>query len=243
VIPRFFVPGADTTGSTIALPDDEAAHLLRVLRLRAGDTVRIFDGRGREWQGTVERTTRAHAAVRLVESLTPAPEAGVRVVLAVAVLKGDKTDEVIRDAVMLGVTAVRPLVTERTEVKESVLTRGRRRDRWQQIAIASAKQCGRAVVPAIEPPLSLEQALASPPAGMRVALAEPGAAGRTHALKDVDRPDAAEIFVGPEGGWSEREVAALAATSLLLTLGLHTLRADAAPIVALTALRVAWGDL
>jgi 16S rRNA (uracil1498-N3)-methyltransferase len=150
---------------------------------------------------------------------------------------------VIRDAVMLGVAAIRPLVTERTEVKESVLARGRRRDRWHQIAIASSKQCGRAVVPPIEPPTSLEQALARPPTGLRVALVEPGANGsQTQALDDVARPAAAEIFVGPEGGWTEREIQALAATGVLMTLGRLTLRADAVATIALTALRVAWKD-
>lgn len=237
------MPGADTTGSTIDLPDDEAAHLVRVLRLGPGDAVRIFDGRGREWRSTVERTTRTHASVRLDEPMVPAPEAGVHVVLGVAVLKGDKTDDVIRDAVMLGVAAVRPLVTARTEVKESVIARGRRRERWQQIAVASAKQCGRAVVPAIEPPVSLEQVLAQPPTTLRVALVEPGANGdRLRDLADLARPDAAEIFVGPEGGWTEREIHALAATGLLMTLGRLTLRADAVATIALTALRVAWKD-
>lgn len=237
------MPDADTTGSTIELPDDEAAHLVRVLRLGTGDAVRIFDGRGREWQATVEHATRTRASARLVEPIAPAPEAGVRVVLGIAVLKGDKSDDVIRDAVMLGVAAIRPLVTERTEVKESVLARGRRRDRWHQIAIASSKQCGRAVVPPIEPPTSLEQALARPPTGLRVALVEPGANGsQTQALDDVARPAAAEIFVGPEGGWAEREIQALAATGVLITLGRLTLRADAVATIALTALRVAWKD-
>jgi 16S rRNA (uracil1498-N3)-methyltransferase len=175
--------------------------------------------------------------------MAPAPEAGVRVVLGVAVLKGDKTDDVIRDAVMLGVGAVRPLLTDRTEVKASVIGRGRRRERWQQIAIASAKQCGRALVPPVHALSSLEQALAQPPTGLRVALVEPGANGRQmQALENVARPAAAEIFVGPEGGWTEREVQALAATSMLMTLGPLTLRADAVATIALTALRVAWKD-
>jgi 16S rRNA (uracil1498-N3)-methyltransferase len=243
VIPRFFVPHAETTGSTIELPADEALHLVRVLRSRAGDAVRVFDGRGGEWLAVVERTTKTHAWVRLVEPASPALEPGIHLTLAVAILKGDKTDDVIRDAVMLGVAAVQPLLTERTEVPGPIVTRGRRRERWQQIAIASAKQCGRAVVPEVRPPVALEAALAASVSGMRIALVEPAAAGAGLAtVRDRPRPEQAEVVIGPEGGWSPREIAALAGTSMLLTLGRQTLRADAAPIVALAALRAAWDD-
>jgi 16S rRNA (uracil1498-N3)-methyltransferase len=242
VIPRFFVPDATTTGSTIALPDDEARHLVRVLRLDHGAAVRVFDGRGSEWLAVVERTTKTQTSVRLVEPVASAAEPGIHLTLAVAILKGDKTDDVVRDAVMLGVAAVQPLVTERTEVKESVIARGRRRERWQQIAIASAKQCGRAVVPPIEPPVSLAQLLAEGAAGRRVALVEPRAAGVVKRLREVPRDERVELLVGPEGGWADRELQRLAAASTLLTIGHHTLRADAVPTIAITALRVAWND-
>jgi 16S rRNA (uracil1498-N3)-methyltransferase len=243
VIPRFFVPAADTIGSTIDLPDDEAAHLARVLRLKAGADVLVFDGRGREWQAIVDRVTKSTAAVRLVTAISSAPEPGVAIALAMAVLKADKTDEVIRDAVMLGVASVQPLLTDRSEVRASPATSGRRQERWQRIAVSSAKQCGRAVVPPIHPATTIDDVLATAVVGLRLALVEPrSATASVRTLRDVPRPARVQLIVGPEGGWSDREIQALGAASMLVTLGAQTLRADAVPVVAMTALRVAWDD-
>ncbi len=116
------MPAADTIGSTIDLPEDEAAHLARVLRLTTGAEVLVFDGRGREWQAIVDRVTKSSAAVRLVTAISAAPEPAVAIALAMAVLKGDKTDEAIRDAVMLGAASVQPLLTDRSEVRASAVT-------------------------------------------------------------------------------------------------------------------------
>ena len=113
---RFFVPAAEATGSIVAVPPDEAAHLTRVLRLKAGDAVRVFDGRGHEWQAEVSVIEKGAASVRLGAPVEPAREAAVDVALAAAILKGDKMDDVVRDAVMLGVTSILPLITARTEL-------------------------------------------------------------------------------------------------------------------------------
>ena len=238
------MPAADTIGSTIDLPEDEAVHLARVLRLNTGADVLVFDGRGREWQAIVASVTKSRATVRLVTAISAAPEPAVAIALAVAVLKGDKTDEAVRDAVMLGAASVQPLLTDRSEVRASALTNGRRLDRWQRIAVSSAKQCGRAVVPQIHPAASLDDVLASPGPGLRLALVEPRSATvSVVTLREVSRPAHVQVFIGPEGGWSDREMLALGATARLLTLGSQTLRAEAVPLVALTALRVAWSDL
>ena len=89
--------------------------MTRVLRLRAGDAVQVFDGRGREWQGTVADVGRGRASIRLGDSLRPTPEAGIAVTLMTAVLKADHMDEVVRDAVMLGVAAIVPLSREEAD--------------------------------------------------------------------------------------------------------------------------------
>jgi 16S rRNA (uracil1498-N3)-methyltransferase len=245
VLPRFFVPEADTIGSTVALPDDEAAHLIHVLRLKPGDPVRVFDGRGREWSARVGDITKAHARVQLEASLTPIAEPRVAVTLAVAVLKGDKMDDVVRDAVMLGVYRVVTLLSERTEIAPRLIQRGQRVERWRRIAVASAKQCGRSVIPEVDSPVSLVKAIAELPAVPRIMLVEPGADnGASRRLRDLPRALEAILFIGPEGGWTPREVeAAGAAGAHLATLGLLTLRADAAPLVAVTALRTMWEDL
>jgi 16S rRNA (uracil1498-N3)-methyltransferase len=245
VLPRFFVPQAETTGSVVALPDDEAAHLIHVLRLKPGDAVRVFDGRGREWSARVGEIGKAHARVQLDASLTPIAEPQVVVTLAVAVLKGDKMDDVVRDAVMLGVRRVVTLLSERTEIAPRLIQRGQRVERWRRIAVASAKQCGRSVIPGVDAPISVQEALAESSAAPRIMLVEPGANEvASRRLRDLPRSQEAVLFIGPEGGWSSREVELAGAAGVhFATLGLLTLRADAAPLVAVTALRTTWDDL
>jgi 16S rRNA (uracil1498-N3)-methyltransferase len=244
VVPRVHAPAADRTGAVVTLPDDEAAHLTRVLRLKAGSEVRVFDGQGHEWHAVVRTAGRRVVTVELGEPASVVPEPRVRVTLGLAVLKGDRMDAVIRDAVMLGAWAVQPLITMRTEPDPRALERGRRLARWRRIAVASAKQCGRAVVPALRDPITLTGLLGQPASGMRVMLAEPAApVPGVRPLGRLPRADAAEVLVGPEGGWTAAELQRAAdAGAALVTLGRHTLRADAVPLIALTALRIAWDD-
>jgi 16S rRNA (uracil1498-N3)-methyltransferase len=225
----------------IELPEDEAVHLVRVLRLSAGDRIRVFNGRGDEWLATVDEARKRCVSARLDQPSRPAPEARVPITLAVAVLKGDKMDGVVRDAVMLGVIAVVPVVTARTEISRAAIERSERISRWQRIAVSSAKQCGRAVVPDVHAVTQLDDVLRErPPCVM---LVEPSASGVAHSLRHLPAMDRVTLLTGPEGGWTPDEVAAAGASQArLLTLGPRTLRADAVPIVALTALRVHWED-
>jgi len=134
----------------------------------------------------------------------PAAESRVGLTLAQAVLKADKMDDVIRDAVMLGVSAIQPIVTKRTETTVAALMKSARVDRWRRVALASAKQSGRAVLPEIRMPLTLETMLDEPVAALRLMLVEPSApadAERVSVIQQVPTPNDATLFVGPEGGW------------------------------------------
>src|SRR5512137_1352034 len=144
---RFYAPGLSGGSPMVDLPREEAEHLSRVLRLQVGDPVRVFDGRGREFSGKVDRVARTAATVILESEVTPVPEPSVRLTLIQAVPKGDAMDRIVRDATMLGVVAILPLVSARAEVSLRRLEASGRVDRWQRIAVASVKQCGRAVVP------------------------------------------------------------------------------------------------
>ena len=246
---RFFAPTLDAGDETVALPRDEAEHLTRVLRLGVGDDVTVFDGRGHEWQARVVSVVRRDVRVQLVSRVDPAAEAGVALTLAQAVLKGEKMDDIVRDAVMLGVAAVQPLVTSRAETTVAALSRGARLDRWRRVALASVKQSRRAVLPEVRRPLTLESFLQDPQAALTLMLVEPGAAGADAAepltaLQGASTPQDATVFVGPEGGWTESElVQARHAGARLVTLGRRTLRADATPIAAISVLQYIWGDL
>jgi 16S rRNA (uracil1498-N3)-methyltransferase len=186
--------------------------------------------------------------VQLQRQRDAAPEARVAITLAQAVLKADKMDDVVRDAVMIGVTAVQPLITARTEVSRAARERGARRDRWQRIAISSAKQCGRAVVPHILEVQTFDAALQSI-SGLRLPgpalmLVEPRAAGQPASIGDLDMtpPREATILVGPEGGWTDEEVASAATSCRTVTLGARTLRADAVAVIAVAALFTRWRE-
>ena len=239
--PRFHVPDARAAGHIIELPEEEAAHLTRVLRLGPGDRIRVFDGHGREWNATIAEAGKRRVVVRIEESVVPTAEPRTAITLAVALLKGDKMDDIMRDAVMLGAAAIQPLLTERTEMTAAALERSHRVARWQRIAVASAKQCGRAVVPPVREAAPLEVVLQDE--FPRVMLVEPAASRAVCRVADVPHLDRAIVLVGPEGGWTPDEVRRADETgAMLLTLGSQTLRADAVPIVALTALRVRWED-
>ena len=245
---RFHAPGASAPGDVVELPDDEAQHLTRVLRLETGDAVRVFNGRGEEFEAVVDAASKSRASVRVGKPLQAAQEATVAITLAQAVLKGDKMDDVVRDAVMMGVAAIQPIVTTRAEVTRAALERGNRRERWERIALSSVKQCGRAVVPAILPVCDFDE-LAGRFSAMRLPnpalmLVEPGASPDVIPLGDMDStaPKEATVIVGPEGGWAAEELQRGADSCRLITFGGRTLRADAMAIVALAALYTKWQE-
>jgi 16S rRNA (uracil1498-N3)-methyltransferase len=245
---RFYAPHLSLPGDIVDLPEDEARHLTRVLRLGAGAAVRVFDGRGNEFDARVEAVSRTGVRLRIGIPRDAAQEPRVAVTLAQAVLKGDKMDDVVRDAVMMGVSTIQPMVTVRTEVTRATIDRSKRLDRWERIAVSSAKQCGRAVVPPIRPPLEFGDVLDAL-AEMRlpnpaVMLAEPGATAGAMRLSEMDQtpPREATVLIGPEGGWAEEEIRRGAETCRLATMGGRTLRADAMSIVALAALFSIWKE-
>jgi 16S rRNA (uracil1498-N3)-methyltransferase len=237
VNPRFYAPGA-RNGAAITLPDEESQHLTRVLRLRAGAAIRVFDGRGQEFDAIVEKAGKSDAIVNVGAPRPPAAvEPRVAVTLAQAVLKGDKMDDVVRDAVMMGVAAIQPIVTARTEVALSTVQRGHRRERWQRIAVSSAKQCGRAVVPEIHEPIALQ----CHPGNLM--FVEPSAFANVASLADVAARREVAVIVGPEGGWTPEEIARASEVCTLVTLRTPTLRADAMALVALASLFATWREL
>lgn len=243
--PRFYVPDLDPSAERVPLPSEEAEHLARVLRLGAGAVVDVIDGRGGLWHAEVVQADKRSADVRLIERGQAAAESRVPITLAMCVLKADKMDDVVRDAVMLGVVAIQPIVSERAEIRIATLVKSERVARWQRIAVASAKQCGRAVVPVIHDAVPIDRYWSDPTYAVRVMCVEPSAAaGQVASIQNVAKPPSAHVVVGPEGGFTGPEVdAARASGVILISLGARTLRADAVPIVALTALLTTWSEL
>ncbi len=239
---RFFVPNLEP-GRPITLPDEEAQHVARVLRLRAGDTIAVFDGRGHEYVAAIRSAKRDEVVIQTTSAVSPVPEPSVRLTRAVAVTRGDRMDAAVRDGAMLGAAIVQPVLTAHTETTIAALARAKRVERWTRVAVASVKQCGRAVVPEVRDPLVLADYLHAETADMRLLLVEPRAGGAS-ALAGVSKPDSAAVAIGPEGGWTDEEIAAARRSGFhAITLGQRTLRADAMPVAAIAVLQFIWGDL
>jgi len=245
---RFYAPDAHEPGDVITLPDDEAEHLTRVLRLKTGDVLRVFNGHGREFDATVDQADKHGVRVRLGSVVNAAPEARVAITLAQAVLKGDRMDDVVRDATMMGAAEIQPIVTARAEVTRAALMRGRRRERWERIAVSSAKQCGRATVPRIQDAIEFDELIDAlrtmllPLPGLM--LVEPTAAAETTPASELDLSPqrGATVLIGPEGGWTVAEIGRGASVCRLITVGGRTVRADAMCVVALSAFFTMWRE-
>ena len=224
---RFLLTPAEVAGEVVDLAGEELRHA-SVLRLREGEEVEVCDGSGRSRRAIAIVSRRGAARLRLGEDV-PSREPRLRVTLAAALLDSDAFDQIVRDATQLGAERIAPLVTEHT--RPALADGARKRiERWNRIAREAVKQCGRSVVPELAAPSTLAELLASLPAP-RLALdfdgePEPTAAG-----------SAATLFVGPEGGWSERERNDFRnAGATFWSLGARTLRAETAALVALSRL-------
>ncbi len=242
---RFYAP-AFSPDAPFELPPDEAQHLARVLRLRAGDEIAVFDGTGRETLARIESVTNRRVTVRATGPRVAAAEPRVAVTLAQGLLKSDKMDRVIRDAVMLGVAAIQPFASRRTEVPMIAMKKGGRQDRWDRTVIASVKQCGRAVVPPVNTTREFSELLRPSQEQARLMFVEPGSRQTVRDVTSLEgqQPSHVMVFIGPEGGWDTSEIAAAADVGVtLLSFGQRVLRADAAAAAIIPVLRYIWRDL
>ena len=222
-----------------------------MLRLGTGDAVRIFDGTGREWTAHIGVVSSGNVEVTLDREVETVREPSVNVTLAIGLLKGDQMDAVVRESTALGVAAIVPLVSMRVVAPARARVEAAQA-RWRRVAVQSAKQCGRAVVPTIDAPVPFADLLLNSGFDVRVMLAEPVSGGRISeqpppgpavaARAGEPRGARALVIVGPEGGWTVDEIRqAVTAGIPLWRLGPRTLRAELAPTVALAALWTHWG--
>lgn len=246
MLPRFHAPGLAGSATHVTLDAEQSHHLARVLRLREGDAVRVFDGHGREWEGRVAAMDRrAAAAIADLRRVEPLAEPAVRLTVLAAVLRGAAMDALVHDVTMLGAARLVPVLSERVSVARRGEGLHAAHARWERIAIATARQCGRASLPAIDAPAPLPAALAAA-LGVRLWLAEPTLEGdvvtRVDELAAEARDRGATLAIGPEGGWAPGEVeAARVAGFRPWTLGPLVIRAESVPLAAVSVLRYAWG--
>lgn len=240
---RTYLDAPLAAGARVALPDAAAAHLLRVLRLGAGDACVLFNGDGRDYDARIVATTKKAAEVQIVSAKDVATESPLRITLAQALARGDKMDWILQKATELGVAAIAPILTERTEVRLGGERADRRLVHWRGVVASACEQCGRARLPAVGDPSPLADWVAALPAdACRLALDPEGEpAARTVPLAG-DAP--VVLAIGPEGGFSERDLATLRAAGFRgLRLGPRILRTETAGLAAIAALQALHGDL
>lgn len=248
---RFYAPpeAFAPESRTISLATDEARHLRDVLRLERGAEVFVFDGMGREYRCVVAECSRSHVLLEVTEEVAAArPESPLRLELAVGLLKGEKFDLVVQKTTELGVSAIVPLITKQADVRLRDKEDGERRAaRWQRIALEAAKQSGRALVPVIVKPRLFSSLVEEPNEGdqWRVMFSEREGRALPETIKGAPAHVSKVIaLVGPEGGWTDEELAqARASEWSLITLGGRTLRAETAAITATALLQHLLGDL
>jgi 16S rRNA (uracil1498-N3)-methyltransferase len=201
--------------------------------------VRIFDGRGAEFEATLDQVARGRVTARLGGPVAPKPESPLSLVLALSPLKGDRMELVVQKATELGVSAIHPVILTRTDAAARPALKGTRHDRWEKVASGAAEQCGRATVPAIEPARLLPEWIRGELPPSRLVFLE-GAPP----LRGASFPPGLVALVGPAGGFEEAELAMLQGAGFLERgLGPRTLRAETAALAVVVALELLAGDL
>lgn len=226
------------------LGPEETRHLRDVLRLRVGDEASVFDGLGHEFLCTVEKISKKDAELMLVREVSPASsESPLEITLAAAILPGEKFEITVQKAAELGVQKLQPLYTIRCEVKPGGSSR--RLERWQKIAVESAKQSGRARLMEIAEPIQLIGFFDSLPTeaasdSSRIFFSERDGEGFA-SIKPAKKITA--VF-GPKGGWDDSELeAAKKADFTIVTFGGRIMRAETAAIAMTAILQHRFGDL
>ena len=239
-IPRLFLPAALHEGATLVLSEERAHYVKTVLRLRRGAELVVFDGKGDEFEAVIDQLSRAESRLSLRQRRSRSAESPLPLHLGLGISRGDRMDLVIQKAVELGVSAVSPLVAERTVVRLDGERRASRWAHWQRVAQSACEQCQRNRMPEVAEPQDLGRWLATV-RGTRLLL-DPASRQSLRGLQPA--PEGVVLLSGPEGGFSSHERAqAEAAGFMAIRFGPRILRAETAAIAALAAVQLLWGDL
>ncbi len=240
-IPRIYTDSPLGEGSHAELDENAAQHVGRVLRMQAGQELRLFNGDGQDYPATI-----TEAGKKRVEVLVGAPEPNhtespLQIILGQTLSKGDRMDYAVQKAVEMGVTCIVPLTTERCEIKLKGDREDKRLRHWQSVAISAAEQCGRAKVPEILPVMTVEQWLErTRNCDLRLVLHHRTA----KSLESINKPSSIALMIGPEGGLTAEEIAQAENEGFLpVALGPRVLRTETAPVAAMALCQWLWGDI
>jgi 16S rRNA (uracil1498-N3)-methyltransferase len=229
---RFFLPAVDWDSAY--LPEAEARHASQVLRMASGDAAVVFDGTGRAAGVELTEVAKKRVAFRRLHEwreVRPRPE----IHLIVALIRNERFDWLVQKATELGASSIRPVAAERSVVKIAAADVEKRRNKWRQIAVEAAKQCGHVVLPEIFPVSRPEEAFRAAPSGLRgIPAVQVGGVGLGDFL--AGEADAVTFAIGPEGDWTEAERRTAEACGFVpIDLGKHVLRSETAALHVLSA--------
>lgn len=237
--PRFFVDTSLTTGTDVRIEGNPAHHMARVLRMRPGDQVRLFNGDGNEYTGHITHLDKRHVAVHIDTREDVRRESPLHTTLGLVLSKGDRFDWALQKATELGVSAIQPLTSQRCEVRLSPERLEKKMPHWQQVLISACEQCGRNRVPVLHPVQSLGSWVSAVSADRKLVLAP----GMTGSPLDGPVPHSAALLIGPEGGLSDNEIQQARDEGFEpVTFGPRIWRTETAPVAALAILQWQWGD-
>jgi 16S rRNA (uracil1498-N3)-methyltransferase len=238
-IPRIYTDQPLAQGANLALEEGPSRHIARVLRMQAGRELILFNGTGGEFQAFVSEVSKRSVTVEVAELYPENRESPLRLELAIGLSRGERMDWVLQKATELGVTRIKPLLTERTEVKLSGERLDKKLQHWRQIIISACEQCQRNLLPELAAPQKLDQWLGDNCNALSLVLHHRDSRG----LPEGVAPESVALLVGPEGGLSDSEIAqAREAGCAPLTLGPRVLRTETAPVAAISLVQYRWGD-
>ncbi|MGI6576098.1 MAG: 16S rRNA (uracil(1498)-N(3))-methyltransferase [bacterium] len=243
---RFIVPAAISSGK-VEITGAEANHLYRVLRLHPGDIIEVFDGQGQAYLAKLVDTSPLTSTAEILQPVPGGREPEVQFILAQALVKGEKMDWIIQKGTELGVHTFVPFCCERTVVKLTGEKTFKRRERWQRIAQEAAKQCGRPVVPKVEPVVKLAEVLAkynSHGIGLLPWEGEYKRGIKAVLQENVHKLNSLLVIIGPEGGFTQDEVESAQSNGIqVVSLGPRILRAETAALATVTMALYEFGEL
>jgi 16S rRNA (uracil1498-N3)-methyltransferase len=239
-MPRFYIDAPLRAGSSCALPEEAAHHALHVLRLRGGDEVTLFNGRGGEYAGRIASLGKRALLIDVLQHREVEREAPLHMVLVQGVSSGERMDFTIRKAVELGVAEVRPVLAAASVARPKGERAAVRREHWQKVAISACEQCGRNRIPEIRE-LVLVQETLKRDESQKILLSPRAELRFSEACRRIET--AVTIAAGPEAGFNAGEEAAfLDAGYVPARLGARVLRTETAALAALAALNALRGD-
>jgi 16S rRNA (uracil1498-N3)-methyltransferase len=242
---RFYVPQPRIEKGMLKVEGEEVKHIRKVLRLRAGDEIALFDGLGKEFEGMIVEEGLSSVIIKIQKVYSSKRDSPLEVTLAQSLLKGEKMDYLIQKATELGIQEIIPFLSSRSVPLLEKSGKLKRHHRWERIAVEASKQCGRSVVPKIESLQDYSEILRrTSPNTLLLILWEREGTRLKEILERSEERKKIFFVIGPEGGFSQKEVEeAKRAGFIPVTLGRRILRAETASLCLLSILQYEQGDI